>query len=116
LRDWGYAGDYVEAMWLMTQQEIPDDYVVATGKMISVRDFCDYAFSLVNLDYKKYVIVDPKYFRPAEVDELLGDSSKAREKLNWSPKVSVFELAKMMVDSDMKLAKNEAILKTANNQ
>lgn len=111
LRDWGYAGDYVEAMWMMLQQEIPDDYVIATGKMISVKEFCHYAFSLVGLDYNKYIVVDSKYFRPAEVDELLGDSSKARQKLGWKPKVDVFNLAKMMVDSDMELAKNEYILK-----
>jgi GDPmannose 4,6-dehydratase len=113
LRDWGYAGDYVEAMWLMLQQDTPDDYVIATGKMISVRDFCDYCFGLVGLDYKKYVIIDPKFFRPTEVDELLGDASKARQKLNWQPKISVFELAKMMVDEDMKMAKKELILSKA---
>jgi GDPmannose 4,6-dehydratase len=111
LRDWGYAGDYVEAMWLMLQQDIPDDYVIATGKMISVKEFCHYAFDLVGLDYNKYIVVDPKYFRPAEVDQLLGDSTKARQKLNWMPKVDVFNLAKMMVDSDMELAKKEYILK-----
>lgn len=111
LRDWGFAGDYVEAMWLMLQQDVPDDYVIATGKMISVKEFCHYAFSLVGLDYNKYIIVDPKYFRPAEVDQLLGDSTKARQKLNWIPKVDVFNLAKMMVDSDMELAKKEYILK-----
>lgn len=116
LRDWGYAGDYVEAMWLMLQQEKPDDYVIATGKMISVRDFCDYSFGLVGLDYRKYVVVDSKYFRPTEVDQLLGDSTKARQKLNWQPKVSVFDLAKMMVDEDMKIAKNELILDSANKQ
>jgi len=113
LRDWGYAGDYVEAMWLMLQQDTPDDYVIATGKMISVRDFCDYSFGLVGLDYKKYVIIDPKYFRPTEVDELLGDATKARQKLNWQPKVSVFQLAEMMVKEDMKLAKKELVLKQA---
>ena len=111
LRDWGYAGDYVEAMWLMLQQDQPDDYVIATGKMISVKEFCHYAFSLAGLDYNKYIIVDPRYFRPAEVDQLLGDSTKARQKLNWMPKVDVFNLAKMMVDSDMELAKKEYILK-----
>ena len=116
LRDWGYAGDYVEAMWLMLQQEIPDDYVIATGKMISVRDFCDYSFGLGGLDYKKYVVVDSKYFRPTEVDQLLGDSTKARQKLNWQPKVSVFDLAKMMVEEDMKHAKNELILTSTNKQ
>jgi len=113
LRDWGYAGDYVEAMWLMLQQDTPDDYVIATGKMISVRDFCDYSFGLVGLDYKKFVIVDPKYFRPTEVDELLGDATKARQKLNWQPKVSVFQLAEMMIEEDMKLAKKELVLQQA---
>lgn len=112
LRDWGYAGDYVEAMWLMLQQETPDDYVIATGKMISVKEFCHYAFDLVGLDYNKYIVIDPKYFRPAEVDQLLGDSTKARQKLGWMPKVDVFNLAKMMVDTDMELAKKEYILKT----
>lgn len=111
LRDWGYAGDYVEAMWMMLQKDVPDDYVIATGKMISVKEFCHYAFSLVNLDYNKYVVVDEKYFRPAEVDELLGDASKARKNLGWMPKVDVFNLAKMMVDADMELAKKEHVLK-----
>jgi GDPmannose 4,6-dehydratase len=111
LRDWGFAGDYVEAMWLMLQQDTPDDYVIATGKMISVKEFCHYAFSLAGLDYNKYIVVDPRYFRPAEVDQLLGDSTKARQKLGWMPKVDVFNLAKMMVDSDMELAKKEYILK-----
>ena len=107
MRDWGYAGEYVEAMWAMLQQETPDDYVISTGKMISVKQFCEYAFKLVGLDYKKHIVIDPKYFRPAEVDELLGDSTKAKEKLNWAPKVNVFDLAKMMVDHDMELAKKE---------
>lgn len=111
LRDWGYAGDYVEAMWQMLQQEVPDDYVIATGKMISVREFCEHAFNLVGLDYNKYVIVDPRYFRPAEVDQLLGDSTKAKQKLNWTPKTDVYQLAKMMVDTDMEIAKKELILK-----
>lgn len=115
LRDWGYAGDYVEAMWLMLQQDIPEDYVIATGKMISVRDFCDYSFSLVGLDYRNYVVTDPKYLRPTEVDQLLGDSTKARNKLNWIPKVSVFDLAKMMVEADVKLAKNELDIHTITN-
>ena len=111
LRDWGYAGDYVEAMWQMLQQEVPDDYVIATGKMISVREFCEHAFNLVGLDYNKYVIVDQRYFRPAEVDQLLGDSTKAKQKLNWTPKTDVYQLAKMMVDTDMEIAKKELILK-----
>jgi GDPmannose 4,6-dehydratase len=111
LRDWGYAGDYVEAMWLMLQQDKADDYVIATGKMISVKEFCHYAFDLVGLDYNKYIIVDPRYFRPAEVDELLGDSSKARQTFSWMPKIDVFNLAKMMVNADMELAKKEYVLK-----
>jgi GDPmannose 4,6-dehydratase len=95
----------------MLQQDTPDDYVIATGKMISVKEFCHYAFALAGLDYRKYIVVDPKYFRPAEVDELLGDASKARTNLGWMPKTDVFELAKMMVDSDMELAKKEYVLK-----
>jgi GDPmannose 4,6-dehydratase len=110
-RDWGFAGDYVQAMWMMLQQEQPDDYVIATNKMISVKEFCHYAFDLVGLDYNKYVVIDPRYFRPAEVDELLGDASKARENLGWMPKVDVFNLAKMMVETDMELAKKEYVLK-----
>jgi GDPmannose 4,6-dehydratase len=110
LRDWGYAGDYVEAMWLMLQQDTPDDYVVSTGKMISVRDFCDYAFGLIGKNYKDYVVIDPKYYRPAEVDQLLGDSTKARQVLNWQPKVSVFELAEMMVEQDVEIAKKEFLV------
>jgi GDPmannose 4,6-dehydratase len=110
LRDWGYAGDYVEAMWLMLQQETPDDYIIATGKMISVKEFCEYAFNLVGLDYKKYVIIDSKYFRPTEVDELLGDYSKAKSKLLWEPKTNVFDLTKMMVASDVELAKEELLI------
>jgi GDPmannose 4,6-dehydratase len=81
IRDWGYAGEYVEAMWRMLQQDKADDYVIATGKMISVREFCEYAFNLVGLDYKKYVVTDPKYLRPAEVDQLLGDCSKSKSKI-----------------------------------
>lgn len=100
-RDWGYAKDYVEAMWLMLQQPKADDYVVATGETHTVRDFCDLAFSHVGLDYKKYVEVDPKYFRPTEVDLLIGDASKARRVLDWKPRVTFNELAKMMVDSDL---------------
>jgi GDPmannose 4,6-dehydratase len=109
-RDWGYAGDYVEAMWLMLQQDTPDDYVVSTGKMISVRDFCDYAFGLIGKNYKDYVVIDPKYYRPAEVDQLLGDSTKARQVLNWQPKVSVFQLAEMMVEQDVEIAKKEFLV------
>ncbi len=100
-RDWGYAKDYVEAMWLMLQHDTPDDYVVATGETYSVRDFLEEAFSYVNLDWNQYVEIDPKYFRPAEVDLLIGDATKAREKLNWTPKVKFNELVKLMVDADL---------------
>jgi len=101
-RDWGYAKDYVEAMWLMLQRDEPDDYVIATGEMHSVRDFLDLAFAHLELDWKPYVRIDPRYYRPAEVDTLLGDATKAREKLGWTPKVSFPELVRLMVDADMK--------------
>jgi len=100
-RDWGFARDYVEGMWRMLQQDKPDDYVIATGETHSVREFCEEAFSHVGLDWKDFVKVDPKYFRPAEVDVLLGDSSKARKVLGWEPKVTFKELARMMVDADL---------------
>jgi len=100
-RDWGFAGDYVEAMWRMLQQERPDDYVVATGETHSVREFLEEAFSYVGLDWTKHVLVDPKYFRPAEVDVLLGDAGKATRALDWRPKVSFRELVRMMVDADL---------------
>jgi GDPmannose 4,6-dehydratase len=101
-RDWGFAGDYVEAMWLMMQQDKPDDYVIATGETHSVREFLEEAFGRMNMDWKKYVEIDPRYYRPAEVDLLLGDASKAKSKLNWKPKVHFRELVHMMVDSDVK--------------
>lgn len=101
-RDWGFAGDYVEAMWLMLQQPAGDDYVVATGVTTTVREMCRIAFSYVGLDYEDHVIVDPEYFRPAEVDVLLGDPTKAKNKLGWSARTSLDDLIKMMVDSDMK--------------
>jgi GDPmannose 4,6-dehydratase len=100
-RDWGYAKDFVEAMWLMLQQAQPDDYVVATGETHSVREFLEEAFSYVGLRWQDYVKVDPKYFRPAEVDVLLGDPSKARTALGWSPRVAFKELVRLMVDADM---------------
>ena len=100
-RDWGFARDYVEVMWRMLQQDAPDDYVIATGETHSVREFCEEAFSYVGLDWKDFVQVDPKYFRPAEVDLLLGDASKARRVLGWEPKVTFKELAHMMVDADL---------------
>jgi GDPmannose 4,6-dehydratase len=100
-RDWGYAGDYVEAIWLMLQQERPDDYVVATGETHSVREFLDQTFEYLDLDWHKYVEIDPRYYRPTEVDVLLGDASKTREKLGWQPKVRFPELVRMMVDADL---------------
>lgn len=109
-RDWGYAKDFVEAMYLMMQAEEPDDYVIATGETYSVREFLDETFGYLDLDWQEFVEIDPRYFRPAEVDLLLGDATKAREKLGWQPKVGFKELVKIMVDSDLKLAKQERIL------
>ena len=100
-RDWGFAGDYVEAMWRMLQQDQPDDYVVATGETWSVKDFLVEAFGYAGLDWGKYVVVDPKFFRPAEVDLLLGDPTKAKTKLGWKPAVDFKALVRMMVDADM---------------
>lgn len=100
-RDWGFAGDYVEAMWLMLQQEHPDNYVIGTGETHAVREFCEIAFSHVDLDYKKYVVQDEKFYRPAEVDLLISDPTKARTALKWEPAVSFKELVTMMVDSDL---------------
>ncbi|OGI21009.1 MAG: GDP-mannose 4,6-dehydratase [Candidatus Melainabacteria bacterium RIFOXYA12_FULL_32_12] len=101
-RDWGYAKDYVEAMWMMLQQDHPDDYVIATGETYSIREFLDEAFGYAGLDWNKYVKIDPRYFRPAEVDLLIGDPTKARQKLGWEPKVSFKELVRIMVDADLK--------------
>ncbi|CRF32551.1 GDP-mannose 4,6 dehydratase 1 [Brachyspira suanatina] len=101
-RDWGYAKDYVEAMWLMLQQDKADDYVIATGETHSVREFLDEAFGLVGLDWKKYVEIDPRYYRPTEVDLLLGDPTKAKEKLGWQPKTTFKELVKIMLEYDLK--------------
>jgi GDPmannose 4,6-dehydratase len=112
-RDWGFAGDYVEAMWLMLQQDEADDYVVATGETWSVKQFLEACFTELGLDWKKFVEQDPRYFRPAEVDLLLGDPSKAKKKLGWQPKVGFKELVSMMVASDMKLAEQEKILLNA---
>jgi len=106
-RDWGFAGDYVEAMWLMLQQDAPDDYVVATGQTHSVREFLDEVFGHLGLDWQQYVEIDPRYFRPSEVDLLLGDASKARRVLKWEPRVGFRELARMMTDEDMKKAGRE---------
>jgi len=100
-RDWGYAGDYVQAMWMMLQEDEPDDYVIATGETHSVRELCEVAFSHVGLNYENYVIIDEKYYRPAEVDLLIGDATKAHAKLGWEPAVSFEELTRMMVDADM---------------
>ena len=112
-RDWGYAGDYVEAMWLMLQQESPDDYVIATGEAHTVRDFVEAAFGRVGLDPEEHVQIDPRYFRPTEVDFLQGDASKARERLGWAPRVGFDELVAMMVDHDLELARQEATLRDA---
>ncbi len=109
-RDWGYAADYVEAMWLMLQQDAPDDYVVATGESHSVREFLEEAFRYAGLDWQKHVEIDPRYFRPSEVDHLQGDASKARVTLGWTPKVSFTELVHMMVDQDRDLARRERTL------
>jgi len=110
-RDWGFAGDYVEAMWRMLQQDEPDDYVVATGETHSVREFLDEVFGYLDLDWHEHVEIDPNYFRPSEVDLLLGDASKARRVLGWEPKVTFRQLAGMMTDSDMKLAQRERLAK-----
>ena len=103
-RDWGFAGDYVEAMWLMLQRKQAEDYVTATGETHSVREFLDEVFGCLELDWKKYVEIDSRYFRPTEVDLLLGDASKAKKELKWKPRVTFKELTKMMVEHDMKLA------------
>jgi GDPmannose 4,6-dehydratase len=101
-RDWGYAGDYVEAMWLMLQQDAPDDYVVATGRTHSVRELCEVAFGYLNLEWQRYVVSDPKFIRPAEVDLLVGDAGKAHAKLGWEPRYTFEDLVRMMVDADLK--------------
>ena len=106
-RDWGFAGDYVEAMWLMLQQDEPDDYVIATGETHSVREFLEAAFGYLNLDYNDYVEIDPRYYRPAEVDLLIGDPSKARKQLGWEPKITFDGLVKMMVDADVAAINDE---------
>ncbi|HUB97847.1 MAG TPA: GDP-mannose 4,6-dehydratase [Stellaceae bacterium] len=112
-RDWGFAGDYVEAMWLMLQQDAPDDYVVATGRSASVREFVELAFAEAGLDWKRHVEFDERYRRPTEVDALEGDASKARQKLNWTPRMSLEELVRSMVRHDIGLARRERTLKTA---
>lgn len=112
-RDWGFAGDYVKAMWMMLQQPEPDDYVVATGEAYSVAEFLDKAAGFLDLDWKEVVEFDPRYLRPAEVDYLLGDPTKARNAFGWTPDTSFDQLVKMMVDSDLDLARKEQILKEA---
>lgn len=115
-RDWGFAGDYVKAMWLMLQHDKADDYVIATNKMISVGEFARMAFEHVGLDYTDFIAFDPRYLRPSEVDELLGDYTKAKTKLGWEPTTTVEELAKMMVDTDMEIAQREKTLKDAGHK
>jgi GDPmannose 4,6-dehydratase len=110
-RDWGFAGDYVRAMWLMLQQPEPGDFVIATGHTHSVRELVDTAFSYLDLDYRDFVKIDERFIRPAEVDLLIGDSSKAREILGWQPEVNFEQLVKIMVDADMELLKKEQRLK-----
>ncbi len=109
-RDWGFAGDFVEAMWLMLQQDKPDDFVIATGETHSVREFAEKVFTKLDLDYNEFVSVDPRYFRPTEVDVLLGDASKAKKALGWKPKISFDALIDMMIATDMELAKKEKTL------
>lgn len=115
-RDWGFAGDYVQAMWLMLQQDEPDDYVIATGQTHSVAELLEVVFAYLELDWHEHVEMDPRYLRPAEVDLLLGDASKARDKLGWEPTVGFEELVKMMADSDLHLAQEERILLEAARQ
>ncbi len=106
-RDWGYAGDYVRAMWMMLQQPEPGNFVIATGQTHSVRELCEVAFGYLGLDYRDYVVTDPRFYRPAEVDRLVGDASKAKRVLGWEPEVSFEELIKMMVDADIKALREE---------
>jgi GDPmannose 4,6-dehydratase len=115
-RDWGFAGDYVEAMWLMLQHEQPDDFVVATGETHSVQEFVEAAFGRAGLDWRKHVEIDPTYLRPVEVDCLQGDASKAREQLGWAPRVPFAELVEMMVEHDIELARRERTLVAAGHQ
>lgn len=112
-RDWGHAQDYVEAMWLMLQQDQPDDYVIATGHSHSVREFVERVFGSLDLDWQQYVEIDPRYYRPAEVEHLKGDASKARAKLGWEPRIRIDELVKRMVEHDLELAQQELTLKNA---
>src|SRR5262249_2791476 len=111
-RDWGYAKEYVEAMWLMLQQDEPDDYVIATGETHSVRDFLEEAFSYLGLSWQEYLKIDSKYYRPAEVELLIGDASKARTKLGWKPQTKFKELVHLMTNADFKLAQQEMRIAT----
>jgi GDPmannose 4,6-dehydratase len=115
-RDWGFAGDYVQAMWLMMQQDKPDDYVIATGRTISVREFAELAFGSVGLDFRDFVEFDPRYLRPAEVDLLLGDPTKAKKALSWTPHTTVEQLSRMMVDADVEKAAREKTLRDAGHK
>ena len=115
-RDWGFAGDYVEAMWLMLQQDEPDDYVVSTDETHTVREFCEKTFARLGLDCDDFIDIDPRYFRPAEVDLLLGDSTKARGRLGWKPRVSFDQLVDMMVDADLVLAEQERLLRSKGHE
>jgi GDPmannose 4,6-dehydratase len=115
-RDWGFAGDYIEAMWLMLQQNKPDDYVVATGETHSVREFLDEVFGQLQLDWRRFVEQDARYMRPSEVDNLCGDATKARAQLGWTPKITFKALAKMMLDADLKLAQKEKTLQDAGHE
>jgi len=107
-RDWGYAKDYVEGMWMMLQHDTPDDFVLATGETQTIRQFLDFTFESLDLDWNKYVEIDPRYFRPTEVNLLLGDPSKAKKELGWEAKTSCKQLAELMVSHDLELAKQEA--------
>jgi GDPmannose 4,6-dehydratase len=115
-RDWGYAGDYVEAMWLMLQQPVPDDFVIATGEAHSVREFLDAAAECVDLDWHRFVETDSRYLRPTEVDYLLGDASKAREHLGWKPRIDFQELVRRMVEHDLDQARQESMLAAAGHK
>lgn len=115
-RDWGFAGDYVVAMWQMLQHDEPDDYIVASGETRSVREFCERAFGRVGLDYRDFVVIDPRYLRPTEVDILLGDATKARQALGWQPEVRFEQLVDMMVDADLDLAQREQMLVDAGHK
>ncbi len=112
-RDWGFAKEYVEAMWLMLQQDEPDDYVIATNETHTVREFVEVVFELLDLDWKEYVKFDERYMRPAEVDLLIGDPAKAKKQLGWEPKVKFRDLCKIMVDADMVIAKQELVQQQA---